>query len=177
MVKFISDIMDSVVILFQERIKVGTVKELIVNPDDGFFLGFVVSQYSKEDDKVVLLKNVKGFGNGIVMIDEYGALSDFNDIVEIEKTYPNNPEILKAKVVTESDQKIGKVADATVSLDSKKLEKIYVEPNLSVRFLSNQLIIPKNKIVKIEKKKIIVSDEFIAVKDKKVGVAQAAAID
>jgi uncharacterized protein YrrD len=176
MIKFASDIIGSVVILFQERAKVGEIKELIINPEKGSLLGFVVYQYSG-DDKVILLRNVKGFGSGVIVIDEYSSLSDIEDIVEIKKIYPKNPEIIKSRVYTESGQRLGKVHDVTVNLEGKKIENLYVEPTLGLKILSSQLIISEKKIVKIEKNKIIVSDGVVSIKDKKIATVEAAILD
>ncbi len=174
MMKFITDITGSVVVLFQERAKIGLVRSLIIDPENANFLGFVTSQYSGEKEKIVSLKNVKGFGNGIVMIDDHDSLSDVEDIVEIEKMFSNNPEIIKSKVFTESGQKLGRVIDATINLDTKSIENIYVESGVVLRVLSDQLIIPKNKIIKIEEKKIIVTDSVAKIGEKKLETAHVA---
>lgn len=173
MYKFIGDITDSEIILFQEKVRIGKISDLIFDISSAKLLGFFVSQYNSKDIKVVSISDVKGFGNGLVMVNDMNSLSDVDDIVKIKNAVIDNPEIIGSRVETESGQKLGKVANATINLTDYYLEKLYVDPGLSIKFLTNQLIITRNNIIKIKKKTIIVSDEYLRIKSANVASTQA----
>ena len=91
MIKFINDFIDSKVILFQERIQVGAVSDVIIEAKNGSFLGFFVSLFPEGGEKVVSVREMKGFGNGIVMIHEYDSLSEGDKVFLFKwDSYSNN---------------------------------------------------------------------------------------
>lgn len=166
MVKFFTDIIGSRVLLFQERAQIGPAADVIIDPADGAFLGISVLDSVEKRKKVIPASEIKGFGTGFVLARDFKSLTEIDDVVRIKKVIEDDVNILGAKVETESGQKLGKVENATIDLKLLALEKLYVNPPLSISFLSTQLIIPSAKIIEIQKKKIIVGDEFAKVKKK-----------
>jgi sporulation protein YlmC with PRC-barrel domain len=157
MVKFIGKIIDSEVLLFQERAKLGEVSDVLVDPADGSFVGLEVL-LPKNKIKYIPLPEIKGFGRGMVMIKGVESLSDRKDVVRIDKMLKNKVIIIGSKVVTEEGETVGKVTEATLNLKLSALERLYVRPPLSLKFLTDSLVIPAKNIVRIEEKKIIIKD-------------------
>lgn len=174
MVKFFTDIIGSTVLLFQERAQIGPAADVIVDPVDGAFLGISVLDSVEKRKKVVPASEIKGFGPGFILIRDFKSLTEIEDVVRIKKVIEEDIKIIGSRVETESGQKLGKVENATIDLKLLALERLYVNPPLSISFLSTQLIIPSAKIIEIQKKRIIISDEFAKAK-KKIAAAQTAA--
>lgn len=166
MIKFFTDLIGSEVLLSQERAQVGPVSDVIIDPLDGAFLGISVLDSVEKVKKVIPAIEIKGIGSGFVLVRDFKSLTEIEDVVRIKKALETQIKILGSKVETESGQKIGKVENATINLKMLALEKLYVNPPLSISFLAKQLIIPSAKIVEIQKKKIIISDEFAKAKKK-----------
>lgn len=177
MIRMISDIVGSNVILFQEKAKAGEVKELIIDCKDGAFLGLTVFDPIKRKDQVIPSSEITGTGKGFIMARDYNSLSEYDDVVKIKESLLNNPKIIGAKVETESGQKLGKVTDATIDFRLLSLERLFVASSSLVSFLSSDLIIPAKKIIEIKKNKIIVSDKYLKVPSKKVAKLALPALD
>lgn len=167
MVRFVNDIIGSQVILFQERAHVGPVRDVIIDPGDGSFLGITVYDPIEKRDKVVPSMEIKGSGKNFLLIKDYESITDPDDVVKIKAVLPINPKIIGARVETQSGQYLGKVTNATINLKLLALEKLYVASSSLLKFLSEDLIISAKKIIEIQKTKIIVSDEFVKVGEKK----------
>lgn len=168
MVKLISDIIGSKLLLFQERVLLGEITGCIIDPKDGAFLGLKIIDSIEKSPKVIPLNEIKGFGPDFVMIKDMKSLSEPSDVVRIEKALKIDPRIIGEKVETECGQKLGKVEDATIDIKFSSLGRLYVRPKGIFSFFAKQLIIPAKKIVEIKKNLIIVSDEFAKVEAKKV---------
>jgi sporulation protein YlmC with PRC-barrel domain len=171
MIRFIRDIIGSQVLLFQEKAHVGPAREVIVSPDDGSFLGIVVFDPINRKNMVVPAVEIKGSGKDFLLICDYDSLTEPDDVVKIKAALEINPKIVGAKVETMSGQYLGKVSDATIDFKLMCLERLYVAPASFIQFLAKDLIIPAKKIIRIEKEKIIVSDEFVTESAKKPAIA------
>jgi uncharacterized protein YrrD len=168
MVRFISDIIGSQVLLFQERAHVGPAKEVIIDPNDGSFLGIVVFDPIERKKKVVPASEIKGSGKNFLLIKDYDSISEPEDVIKIQSALEINPKIIDARVETQSGQYLGKVGDATVNF---KMMCLYVHPNSFIKFLAKDLIIPAKKIIEIQKNRIIVSDEFVTIRETKAAIS------
>jgi sporulation protein YlmC with PRC-barrel domain len=170
MIRFISDIIGSSVLLFQEKAHVGPVREVIISPDDGSFLGIVIFDPIERKKMVVPATEIKGSGKEFLLIKDYDSLTEPDDVVKIKAALEINPKIISSRVETMSGQHLGKVNDATIDFKIMCLERLYVAPASLIQFLAKDLIIPAKKIIRIEKDKIIVSDEFVTVSEKKAAI-------
>lgn len=173
MVKLISDIIGTKVLLFQERSIVGEVAGCIIDPKDGAFLGIKIISEVERKSKVIPENEIKGFGPDIVLVKDMRSLSEPEDVVRIGEALKIDPKIIGEKVETECGQKLGTVEDATINLQLLALERLYVRPKGILNFFAEQLIIPAKKIIEIKKDLIIVSDEFAKAEAKKVAKAVA----
>jgi sporulation protein YlmC with PRC-barrel domain len=156
MVKFLSQIIGAKVLLYQERAIVGEVLRVLIDPDDGAFVGLVVAPVHQKDVSYIPTNEIKGFGQGFLMVEGLGSLSEQSDVIKIKHVLDNEPMIIGAKVIDENGQRIGKVEDATIDLKLSVIKKIYVNPLMPFGILGGQRIIDHKQIVKIEQKIITV---------------------
>lgn len=166
MIRFISEIIGSQVILFQEKAHVGPVREVIISPDDGSFLGVIIYDPIDRKNKAVPATEIKGTGKDFLLVKDYDSLTEPDDVIRIKAALEVNPKIIGAKVETQCGQYLGKVNEATINFRLLSLERLFVTPHTLLQFLAKDLIIPAKKIIEIQKEKIIVSDEFVTVADK-----------
>jgi uncharacterized protein YrrD len=158
MIKFISQLIGARVILYQERALVVKVSRVLIDADNVALVVLAINPVHQKATSYIPLGEVKGFGQKLIIVESLESLSEPADVVRIEKVLQNEPEIIGALVVTEGGQKIGKVDDATLDLKFSSLKKLYVSRSFLPDILGEQKIIDARQIVKIEKKKIIVSD-------------------
>ncbi|MDD3481172.1 MAG: PRC-barrel domain-containing protein [Patescibacteria group bacterium] len=156
MVKFISKIKGSQIILFQERARLGTVTDVLIDPKDGSFVGLSV-EVPGDGMRYIPTSEIKGYGTGMVMINDLGSLSAADDVIRIKKVLPEKPEIVGARVYTEEGAYIGKVNDATINVELNALERLYIGGRTLFDIFSSDRIIAAKNIVRIEKKKIVIA--------------------
>lgn len=147
------------VLLFQEGLLVGEISRVLIDSQNGSFAGLEVFSEKEKGLRYVPPAEIKGFGRNFVLIKNIDSLSLADDVVVIKKALDEGVKIVNARVYYEDGRYIGKVDDATINLKIAMLEKIYINPKLSIKFLSEYLIISAKMIVKIEPKKITVKDD------------------
>jgi sporulation protein YlmC with PRC-barrel domain len=177
MVKLISELQGAQIILFQENAKVGEVQEVVISPDDGAFLGITLIDPIEKKPKVIPAIEIKGFGSGLVLVKGLESLTEFDDVIKVKKALELGAKIIGERVETESGQNLGKVTDATINFELVALEKLYVSANPLLSFIAKDLLVPAKKIVEIQKKKIIVTDEFVKNTEAKVAPNVIPAVD
>lgn len=163
MIKLFSEIIGATLVTFQERLAAGKVEKIIIDPADGAFLGFETGK------KVVPVSEIRAMGAEYILIKDLASLTASSEVVKISNALTTKTKIIGASVETESGHKLGKVVEAALDFVSLRLERLYVSPPISLQNLGKQLLIPASKIIKIEKTRIIVSDEFIRAKSRAFG--------
>jgi sporulation protein YlmC with PRC-barrel domain len=164
MVKFISKIIGSKVVSFQERALLGLVERVLIDPADGTFVGLVVRVAFDQEERYVALGDIKGFAQGLVIVEELNSLSGPDEIIRLGEVLKNEPRLIGASVVTESGQKLGRVEEATIDIGLAVLKKLYVSPRFLPAILGEAKIIDARQIVKIGQREIIVRDTKTKIK-------------
>lgn len=157
MQKLASEFEHTTIITKQERAVLGSLKDVIVNPDTGDAIGlsFYVTG-AKHKVMVVNTSDITGIGTNFIMIESTDNTSEPDEIIRIKEVLDKDIEIVGSKVVDEDERHLGKVSDWSVSLKNMRLERLYVTSSSLVKMLTQDLIIPANDIVKIEKGRVIV---------------------
>jgi len=174
MIKFFGKIIGLPVVLDEEKARAGEVEKIIISPEDGAFLGFLVFDPIEKKPKVVPSVEIKAITPNFALIKNFASITEIDDVVRIKNALTVNPDIIGSKVYTDSGTYLGRVNEATLSITKMELERIYVSAPFSISLLSQDLIIPLSKITKIESKKIYVQDGTVKTKaQKKVQLATA----
>ena len=164
MIRFIADIIGINIVLFQEHATLGPVQKIIFSPDTGEVLALFVHDPIEKKNRIIQPAGIKRMAGDVIVADGYDALTDVADVIRIKEAVDINAAILKEKAYTESGQFLGHVVNASIQTIGWRLDRIYVNPPLGLKFLTSELIIPAKKIVRIEKKKIYVADDYAKVK-------------
>jgi sporulation protein YlmC with PRC-barrel domain len=163
MVKFISKIEGARVLLFQEAVSIARVTEVLIDPDNGSFVGLAVKLEGEGEPKYIPTNEIKGFGRGFVLVKDISSFASRDDVVRIRRVLKNNPKIIGARVYYENGRYIGRVEDATVSLKLYSLEKLYVIPTLSLKLFSENFIFSSKMISRFENNRIYIKNPEVAV--------------
>lgn len=166
MQRFYSDIIGSEVIAKRQKLLIGKVVEIIINPADGKLAGLLIEEgRTKGKIKALAEKDIFGFGQGLILIDDYNNLGEIKDIVRIKKLSDEGIKIVKIKVYTVSGFYLGKVRDYTIDLAAKKIARLYINPKFFGQ-LTSDLVVGSEMIVTIKKEQITVIDRAVKIKDK-----------
>ena len=90
-------------------------------------------------------------------VNDQDAITEASEIVRIVPLFRLNFQLEGKNVVTESKQKLGKVENYSVDLDSFYIQKLYVTPPMLRAFTKQQLPVSRSQIVEVTDKKIVIA--------------------
>jgi len=148
-----SKLIDMPVGSIDEQSKVGTIADIVVNPDDGKLLGFIVSSGLLGFNKMTISWQdiIDSDTNGLV-VQTSENLMPVADNVRIAEVVKDEFTLDDLPVETKSGQRLGNVYDYTVNMELGSLTKIFVRQLLPPQ----DRIISRSNIISISKEKIIV---------------------
>lgn len=138
--------------------QVATTTSPIINPDNLKVEGFYCFGSNDKSAKVLLYQDIRDIIPQGFIIDDYGVLTDPNELVRLEKIMQIGFDPLGKQVVTVNKQKVGKVSDYATEMETMYIQKIYVSQSLLKSFTGGNLGIDRGQIHEITPKKIIVQD-------------------
>lgn len=137
----------------QER--AGTISNLVIDPDSGQLLGFVVKAGFFSGEKVLSFHDVTGVDHTAVLVREREVILPPKEIAPVKRAIEDKRPLLGQKVITESGTRLGRVVDLVVNTETAMITKIYVSHLLEER------IIPLDKVIKVTKERIVVKDDVV----------------
>lgn len=149
--------------------RVARLVDIITNPEDGDILGFLAKPAGLLSKFKVISKNevVEIDARGLVIQSEE-TMVEPREIVRINEALNKNTKILGALAVTENGKSLGRIYDFLIDQSTLAIYKIYIRGTWEDR------ILPFDKVVKIEKGRVIFADDTLE-KTVNVEVQEAAA--
>lgn len=148
--------------------RLGEIKDLVVDYDNGKFLALVVGEGTLAGLRIIKVDKVKNFSRDRVMILDTRSLEVMTP-GRIEDIIQSKIKIKGNKVITENGTNLGKVIDFEIDLDSSRLSFIFVR----TKILGGPLMVFYDQIVSIKKDTIVVKDEVVKVKALEPELARA----
>lgn len=137
------------------------IKQIIINYDNGKFLGLVLKNKS-----VVYSEDIAEFGQDAVMVRSDKELMPLKDNSQFKELMKSKVRIIDSKAVTESGEELGEVKDYEINEDQNKLKKIFVSTGFFKDLFKGELIISADKIISIGRDAIIVKDSVAPISEK-----------
>lgn len=134
--------------------RIGTVKQIVIDPDDGRILGFLVSAGLFSAAKALSSMDIKYWDqNGLVTECEENMI-DVDEVVRIKAIVDKNINFLEMSAETETGKNLGQVEDLIIDTDTSSVVKYCLRD-----LLGKSRIFPSDKVIKIDKKIIFSNDE------------------
>lgn len=134
--------------------KVGEIRQVLIDPQNGRLLGFLVSTGELlGPKKVVSVIDIKEWDPNGVVVNSIEDLIGKSEIVRIKEILKNKIFILGMKAVSESHKNLGQVEDILLDTDTECVVKYYLKD-----LMGGSRIFPSEKVIKIEKE-IVFSDD------------------
>jgi len=134
--------------------KIGEIREVLVDPENGRLLGFLVGEggiFSTQ--KALSIVDVRDFDpNGLVTESSENLVAPA-EIVRIKEVLDKKIFLIGKSAKTESGKSLGKIEDLLIDTDTQSVAKYYLKD-----LLGNSRIFTTDKVIKIDKA-IIFSDE------------------
>ncbi len=172
MEKLYTDIVGSAVVEIASSRPTTTVKDLVVDPENGKLIAFVVDL---RKNLVIAPIDVLSWGLTI-SINSHDSIVEGNEILRVDAVQQRNIPIIHQKVETKDGEYLGSVNDYAINTKDFSLRKIYVAKGFLGLIRYETRIIPAKQIVEMLPDKIIVKDPHQEVReDEKVAVKDLAA--
>lgn len=138
----------------EEQSKIGEIKVVFVDPENGTVIGFGLRQGFLGKRKVISFLDVKEWDpNGIVISSEDEVVLP-EEIIRIKSIIDTDNYLMGKPAENESGKKLGKVDDFLIDTETGAVTKYYIED-----LLGNSRIFPQEKVVRIDKTIVFFDDE------------------
>jgi sporulation protein YlmC with PRC-barrel domain len=97
------------------------------------------------------------FNKGYI-INDHDVLSEPSELIRLSETIKVNFQLIGKQVVTVSKDKVGKVSDYAVEIETMYIQKLYVSQSLLKNFAGGSLSIDRTQINEVTDKRIIIND-------------------
>lgn len=111
--------------------------------------------------KYLAMNDIRNFNGKRILINDSKDLSEKSDLLRYKDIFEQNITLLGMRTETVSGKNLGRVCDFSFDLSSPYIEKVYVRNFIMRSLLKNPLVIGRESIVELTKKKIIVKDNVI----------------
>lgn len=136
----------------EEQSKIGEICDILIDPDKGLVLGYLIKGGLLGDLKVLPISDIVSYDDEGVVTKTSENLIKPEAMERIQKLMGDNIKILDAPVSTESGERIGKVNDFIVDTQLGNITKYMISG------INKSLIVDHDQIVEINPKQIIVKD-------------------
>lgn len=126
-----------------EGSSVAEVGSVLINPENGKFIGLIVSKIFGLSSQIISSRDILSVDKEGVVIDSQKDIVDLNEIAGAKELQKQS--LLGCRVKT-NNSNLGKVTDASISFETMSVVNIYI------RSLFNERIIPISRINKYDHK-------------------------
>lgn len=126
--------------------RLGQIAAPILDPDKG-----VIAAYRLTDRPPTYLAtvDVAGYTGDAVVTNTPDAVQPPDDLVRLQPLLAADLDPLKLKVVDENGQRLGTASDYEFDTTDHRIARLHVRPSWWRRFTASDLILPRERIVRI----------------------------
>lgn len=138
--------------------QIATTLAAIINPNNLKIEGFYCQDATNKQRQVLLYQDIRDVVKQGIVVNDHDVLSDPAELVRLKDVMALNFELLGKPVVTVSKDKVGKVSDYAVEIETMFVQKLYVAQSLLKSFSGGSLSVDRTQIIEITNRKIVVGD-------------------
>lgn len=133
--------------------------EPIINPNNLKIEGFYcVDRFDKKISLILLYQDIREVIPQGIVVNDHEVLSQREDIIRLKDLIDLHFSLIGKPVVTDTKNKIGRVNDFAVELETMFVQKLYVSQALRKSLSTSALSVDRNQIIEITDRKIIIND-------------------
>lgn len=137
--------------------KVGSIRQIVVDPANGHILGFLVAPggfFAKL--KVLSIVDVKFWDPAGLVTAYENNLVNLLEIVRIKNVLDRKIDLIQMPAQTESGKSLGQVDDFLIDTDTESIVKYYLKD-----LLGKTRVMPADKVISIDKKIVFADDAAV----------------
>jgi len=137
---------------------VAQVYSALINPDNLKIEGLYCSDRFSNKTLVLLYQDIREFSTKGYVVNDHDVLSNPNELVRLKDVIALNYELIGKQVVTTSKEKVGKISDFAVEIETMYIQKLYVSQSLLKSFTGGSLSIDRTQIHEVTDNKVVIND-------------------
>lgn len=142
--------------------QVGRLGAPILNPTNLEILAFFVDGSHLSRQRAVLtIRDMRRLGPDGALVDSEDQIDDPADIVRLAVIVDQNFNLIGLPVVNELGQKLGKIEDFSLNLNTDMVQKIFVKQPIMRNLMLDKLVVDRLQIVEVTTKQVIVRDATV----------------
>ena len=112
----------------------------------------------RRDPLLVMAADIRQYAVDCIIIDDEDQLTEPEDIVRLDVNPKDPYSPIQKLVVADTGRKLGRVEDYSVNLDTNRIQKLYIKPDIWHSWLSSRLVVDRTQIIDITPDRITVRD-------------------
>ncbi len=158
MLQLINNLINKPVISFRTGTTIATVYAPLINPDNLKIEGFYCQDRFHNNPLILLYADIRDFNGAVYFVNDTDALSEPDELVRLKKIIDMSWQLNGKMVYTVSKQKVGKVSDYAVEVETMYIQKLYVSQSLLKNFKLSSLSVDRSQIQEITDNRVIIQD-------------------
>lgn len=137
---------------------VAQVLATLINPNNLKIEGFYCKDRFSDKSMILLYQDIREFIPKGYVVNDHDVLSEPEDLVRLTDVIKLNFDLIGKPVVTLSKEKIGKITDYAVEIETMYIQKIYVTQSILKNFTGGSLSVDRSQINEVTDKRVIIND-------------------
>ncbi len=137
---------------------VATVYAPIINPNNLKIEGLYCRDRFTNKTLVLLYQDIREFITKGYVINDHDVLSEPEDLIRLADVIDIDYQLVGKPVYTASKEKVGKINDYAVEIETMFIQKLYVGQSLIKNFTGGSLSIDRSQIQEVTDKRVIIND-------------------
>lgn len=150
---------------------IATIMAPIFNPNNLKIEGFYCEDRFNKSELVLLYQDIREVLRDGFVVNDHDVLVDPDELIRLEDILKLRFELIGKQVETISKDKVGKVSDYAVEMETMFVQKLYVSQSILKSFTGGSLSVDRSQINEITNRRIIINDLI-----KKAPIAAPAAL-
>jgi uncharacterized protein YrrD len=160
MLKLVSEVLGSKVVDFESGQTIGEITNWIVDPDTKKISSFVVKRPGLLSAASALTTiDVIEYGPNLVVVRNQHAIVPPHEVAGLPKLMKAGHRVIGGSAQTQSGRVLGVVENVLFETNDSTIQKVYVRPRIIDMVKYPDLVISADKIIRIEPRRMIFSDE------------------
>lgn len=110
---------------------------------------------------LVMTADIRQYATDCIIIDDEEQLTEPADIIRLDSDPKNPYSPLHKIVVADTGRKLGSVEDYSINLETNRVQKLYVKPDIWHSWASSRMVVDRTQIIDITPDKITVRDATV----------------
>lgn len=154
----VDDVIGANILSLHMTSRIGTVRDLIINPNNLEVIALVVDRLRRSDEIVLPVASVREFSKMGLIIDSEDEFVGAGDVVKIAEIIKLDFQLKNLNVRTNSGKKLGYVKDFLLSTNDFAIERLVVHRPVLFSLSDAEFYIARSQIIKVTNRNLIVED-------------------